>query len=149
MIFSDNYHIGTMICNFGVLENLNNLESIINLFNISVIEVIENQINDRILYFSLISNKNMNFIDYIKKKNSKNSTVINNTIKNIIKAKLEKFKLDTKTKNQLISKKFTKEILDYNIPNINFSKQMVFKKSFGKFLEIAEDLADGEIIYKI
>ena len=56
-----------MICNFGVLENLNNLESIINLFNISVIEVIENQINDRILYFSLISNKNMNFIDYINK----------------------------------------------------------------------------------
>lgn len=152
MMFSENFHIGTMICNYGYLENLTNLESIVNLFNLSIVELIETQIKDRIIHFNMISNKDTNFEKIIKKKTNKdNSDLINLTIKNILNAKLQKFKNNSwvesdKTKNSLIKEEETQK---FNIPNINFEKQAVFKKSFANFLKIAEGLKDGEILYQI
>ncbi len=161
MIFSDKFHIGTMICNFGHLENLTNLESIVNLFNMSLVELVESQIKDRIIYFNFISNKDLNFNNYLKKKTVKNdSSVISSTIKNILNAKLQKFRnkniieISNKTNTSTNSNKNIVKIGQDNnnqirIPNVNFDKKEIFKKSFSNFIKIAEEIRDGEIIYKI
>lgn len=165
MIFSDNFHIGTMICNFGYLENISNVESLVNLFNITLVEIIETQVKDRIIYFSMVSNKPLNFESHLKKKITKrNASVINTSVRNILHAKLYKFrtnqnanapkrtKLATnlKNENKILEKiDSNKDGTCLNIPNIIFSKKLVFRKSFTKFLTMAEDLEDGEILYKI
>jgi len=154
MIFSDNFHIGTMICNFGSLENLITLESLVNLFNMSIVELVETQIKDRIIYFNMISNKDLNFNNYLNKKMTKNSSgIINSTVRNILNAKLSKFKNSKRLSNSDdINKslvKLTENTKEISIPNINFDKKAVFKKTFTNFLKMAEELKDGEIIYKI
>jgi len=163
MIFSDKFHIGTMICNFGVLENLLNLESIVNLFNMSFVELVETQIKERIIHFKMISNKDLNFDKHVNQKQNKNSGIINSTVKNILNAKLLKFKnlnenakkkkinKNTKLNNDgsLIKKEENQITQIYNIPNVSFYQEPIFKKSFLNYLKMAEELKDGEIMYKI
>jgi len=161
MIFSENFHIGTMICNFGYLDNVANLESIVNLFNMNIVELVETQIKDRIIYFNMISNKDLSFEKFLSKKPVKNnSDVISSTVKNILNAKLQKFKNNNlnesnqknqsqKTSNKNLTKSQDKSNNLLSIPNVNFDKKAVFKKSFKNFLRMAEELKDGEIMYKI
>lgn len=149
-----------MICNFGTLGNLENLESIVNLFNINIVEFVENQIKDKIIYFSMVSNKHLNFDNFLKKEPiDRKSGSINHCVKNILNAKLQKFKNNNESEspnNSLINESSNKKYLitqedsnHVNVPNVSFDNKAVFKKSFIKFLKQAEELKDGEIIYKI
>lgn len=127
----------------------------------SIVELVENQIKDRIIYFHMISNKNLNFDSYLKKKAVKsNSGIINSTVKQILNAKLQKFKNSNSgeilnisqspcNSNKSFAKIDNKNNTQLYIPNVNFDKKNIFKKSFANFLKIAEELKDGEILYKI
>ncbi len=143
-----------MICNFGMVENLNTLESIVNLFNLSIVELVELQIKERVIYFNMISNKHLDFNDYLNRKTNKNSSeIINSTAKRILLAKLSKF--DNKEKKATVNystrslEKTNQNNNSMIIPNIKFYQKAIFKKTFTNFLKMAEDLKDGEIIYKI
>ncbi len=133
--------MGNILINFGEFDKSESFESLIHLFNIFLVDVFDKDWKDKVFKFNFISDRTIDINKFInKKRDYTEENIIFNFNREILNAKLYSFRIYSDKKSKIIK---------FEIPNIKFYKTTGLKKAFNRYLNLAENLENGCILYEM